>query len=332
MPEWLALFVEQGHLGRTRDEFVFFVFLAHGLERGGLAKPGPFVFEVCADSQLVKFQCRLPGMLNLCTCYLPGDGFAGRHAFAGYHGDDGYPSTQAQWNRVVRLDRFVSQAVGISRSQARALIRRGQITVAGGTVRQPAHHVDTGQAVEHAGKRLQLPQPAYLMLHKPCGLLSATTDPAQNTVLSLLPSPLAARVHLVGRLDKDTSGLLLLTDDGAWSHRISSPKQGCAKTYRAELAQPLVADAEQRLLQGLVLRSEPLPTRPAVLQRLDATQVRITISEGRYHQVRRMFAALGNRVVWLHRERIGGLWLDETLAPGQWRELSGEEREAVLAG
>ena len=230
----------------------------------------------------------------------------------------------------MRLDRFVSQAVGISRSQARTLIRRGQVDVAGGTVRQVAYHVDAGQTVEHAGRRLELPQPVYLMLHKPCGLLSATSDPAQNTVLSLLPPPLAARLHLVGRLDKDTSGLLLLTDDGAWSHRISSPKQGCAKTYRAELAEPLVADAEQRLQQGLVLRSEAVPTRPAELQMLDTNRVRITISEGRYHQVRRMFAALGNRVVSLHRERIGGLWLDETLAPGQWRELTVEEREAVL--
>ncbi len=232
----------------------------------------------------------------------------------------------------MRLDRFVSQAVGISRSQARALIRRGQVSVAGRTVRQAAHRIDLGEAVEHAGRRLELPRPLYLMLHKPRGLLSATTDPAQGTVLSLLPPALAARVHLVGRLDKDTSGLLLLTDDGDWSHRVTSPRLGCDKTYRAELAEPLVADAEDRLLRGLVLRSEPIPTRPAVLQRLGATLVRITISEGRYHQVRRMFAALGNRVVSLHRERIGGLWLDTALAPGQWRELSDQEREAVLAG
>ena len=232
----------------------------------------------------------------------------------------------------MRLDRFVSQAVGISRSQARVLNRRGQVTVAGHALRQAAHQVDAGQAVEYAGSRLELPQPVYLMLHKPRGLLSATTDPAQSTVLSLLPPALAARVHLVGRLDKDTSGLLLLTDDGTWSHRVSSPKQGCDKTYRAELVGPLVADAEERLQQGLVLRSELAPTRPAVLQRLDATHVRITISEGRYHQVRRMFAALGNRVVSLHRERIGGLCLDETLAPGQWRALSRAERAAVLSG
>lgn len=231
----------------------------------------------------------------------------------------------------MRLDRFVSQAAGVSRSQARTLIRQGGISVNGEPTKDAARRVCPGEVVEHRGARLGLPQPAYLMLHKPCGLLSATSDGRQTTVLSLLPPALAARVHLVGRLDKETSGLLLLTDDGAWSHRVSSPAHGCAKTYLAQLAEPLVADAEERLLQGLVLRREKVPTRPATLERLDATRVRITITEGRYHQVRRMFAALGNHVLALHRERIGGLVLDESLEAGQWRELSPVERALVLS-
>jgi len=230
----------------------------------------------------------------------------------------------------LRLDRFVSQAAGISRSQARSLIRRGRVNVDGEPVRDAARHVGEAERVEHAGEVLVAPQPIYLMMNKPCGLLSATSDSEQDTVLSMLPPALAARVHLVGRLDKDTSGLLLLTDDGDWSHRVTSPNHSCAKTYLAELAEPLVADAESRLRLGLVLRSEKLPTRPAALQRLDATHARITITEGRYHQVRRMFAALGNRVLALHRERIGGLFLDETLRAGQWRALSPAEREAVF--
>jgi len=230
----------------------------------------------------------------------------------------------------LRLDRFVSQAAGVSRSQARLLIRRGRISVNGELTKDAARHVDAGECVDHRGEPLALPQPAYLMLHKPCGLLSATSDGAQTTVLSLLPQALAARVHLVGRLDKETSGLLLLTDDGAWSHRISSPAHHCAKTYLAELAEPLEADAEERLQQGLILRGEKRPTRPATLQRLDAARVRITVTEGRYHQVRRMFAALGNHVIALHRERVGGLVLDEELQPGQWRELSPAERAAVV--
>jgi 16S rRNA pseudouridine516 synthase len=230
----------------------------------------------------------------------------------------------------LRLDRFVSQAAGISRSQARSLIRRGRVNVDGEPVRDAARHVGEAERVEHAGEILVAPQPIYLMMNKPCGLLSATSDGEQDTVLSMLPPALAARVHLVGRLDKDTSGLLLLTDDGVWSHRVTSPNHSCAKTYLVELAEPLVADAESRLRRGLDLRSEKLPTRPAALQRLDATHARITITEGRYHQVRRMFAALGNRVLALHRERIGGLFLDEALRAGQWRALSPAEREAVF--
>ncbi len=230
----------------------------------------------------------------------------------------------------LRLDRFVSQATGMSRSQARTLIRRGRVSVAGREVRDVALHIDPEQPVVCEDQLLSLPRSLYLMLHKPCGLLSATSDATQNTVLSLLPPELAARVHLVGRLDKDTSGLLLLSDDGNWSHRVSSPRHACAKTYRAQLAEPLVADAEERLRQGLLLRGETKATRPASLRRLDGNRVRITIVEGRYHQVRRMFAALGNRVLALHRERVGGLVLDPGLAPGAWRELSAEERDAVF--
>lgn len=230
----------------------------------------------------------------------------------------------------MRLDRFVSQAAGISRRQARILIQRGRIHVDGDTIKDFARHVAVGERVEQGGELLELPRPVYLMLNKPCGLLSATTDSHQPTVMTRLPEALAARVHLVGRLDKETSGLLLLTDDGAWSHRVTSPNHQCAKTYLAELAEPLVADAEERLRQGLMLRSEKSVTRPAELTRLDATHVRLTVMEGRYHQVRRMFAALGNRVLALHRERIGGLVLDPSLQPGDWRHLTSTECEAVL--
>lgn len=231
----------------------------------------------------------------------------------------------------VRLDRFVSQAAAVTRSQARILIRKGLVSVAGVCVRDAAQLLGEGEAVSLDGRLLALGGPRYLMLHKPVGLLSATRDDRQATVLTLLPPELAARLHLVGRLDKDTSGLLLLTDDGAWSHRITSPRRHCLKTYVAELAEPLMADAEGRLATGLMLRGERTPTRPAGLQRLGERRVRISVSEGRYHQVRRMFAALGNRVVALHREAIGGLALDPALAPGQWRELSEDERRLVCA-
>lgn len=169
------------------------------------------------------------------------------------------------------------------------------------------------------------------MMHKPCGLVSATRDLQQMTVLSLLPEEVARRVHPVGRLDKETSGLLLLTSDGDWSHRVTSPRHACRKVYRATLAEPLVEDAEVHLANGIVLRNETRPTRPATLDRLAPDQVLIGVTEGRYHLVRRLFAALGNRVTALHRECVGGLSLDDALKPGEWRHLDADECRQVLA-
>lgn len=232
----------------------------------------------------------------------------------------------------MRLDRFLSQAAGISRSQARALIRQGRIAVDGARVRDPGQPLAPSSKVTLDEGDLALPGPAYLMMHKPTGLLSASRDGQQPTVMGLLPPQLIRRVHLVGRLDKETSGLLLLTDDGAWSHRVASPRHHRVKTYRAMLAEPLVADAETRLAEGLVLRNEARPTAPASLTRLGPCEVAIGVTEGRYHLVRRMFAALGNRVTALHRERIGALALDPLLAPGEWRYLDPDEREAVFRG
>ncbi len=229
----------------------------------------------------------------------------------------------------MRLDRFLSQATGQSRSQVRTLIRRGRASIDGVKVRSAASQVVEDQQVTLNGRALALPQGLYLMLHKPCGLISATQDGQQETVMSLLPPAIAARVHLVGRLDRETSGLLLVTDDGDWSHRITSPRHQCSKTYLATLAEPLIDEAGIRLSQGMLLRNETAPTRPARLERLSDRQVRITVTEGRYHLVRRLFAALGNRVVTLHRERVGELLLDSALSPGAWRELSESERRAA---
>lgn len=230
----------------------------------------------------------------------------------------------------MRLDRFVSQATGRSRSAVRGLIRQGRVTLDGDIVRQPAARVSEQADVTLDGAQLVGLQALYLMLHKPAGVLSATCDAGQATVNSLLPLALARRVHPVGRLDKATTGLLLLTDDGAWSHRVTAPGHGCTKVYRATLAGVLVDDADERLAQGLLLRGETRPTRPAQLQRLGPTEVRVAVTEGRYHLVRRLFGALGNRVVTLHRERIGGLSLDPGLRPGQWRALTDAEWRSVL--
>lgn len=231
----------------------------------------------------------------------------------------------------MRLDRFVSQVTGGSRREARELIRQGRIALGDHVVRDTGAPV-LAQIVRLDGEVLTDIGPLYLMLHKPLGVIVATRDARQRTVLDLLPREIARRVHPVGRLDKQTSGLLLLTDDGSWSHRVASPRHRCGKVYRVRLADPLCADAEGRLAAGLVLRNESRPARPASIERLGEREVQVTVTEGRYHLVRRLFAALDNRVVGLHRERIGGLPLDPGLKPGEWRALSQAERDNVLPG
>ena len=226
----------------------------------------------------------------------------------------------------MRLDRFVSHAAGVSRGVARDLVRRGRVQVDGVKIKRPATPISAQANVCLDGCPLAAPRPLYLMLNKPPGVVSATVDDRQPTVISLLPTSLAGRVHPVGRLDKATTGLLFLTDDGAWSHRVTAPRYDCAKVYRATLAEPLAADADARLAAGLMLRGESKPIRPVRLERLSATDVRVEVTEGRYHLVRRLFGALGNRVLTLHRERIGGVVLDPNLGPGHWRELTDDER------
>lgn len=229
----------------------------------------------------------------------------------------------------VRLDYLLSQATDLSRKQAKVEIRKKRVGLAGEIVRDPSMLVDNDTVVEWRGESLGLPAPLYLLMHKPAGLVCARRDERQPTVMDLLPEDLAERLHLVGRLDKDTTGLLLLTDDGEWSHRLTSPRHACAKVYLAELAEDLCEDAEQRFAEGLSLRGEARPTLPAVLERLAPRRARVTVTQGMYHQVRRMFAALNNRVTVLHRQGIGALKLDPALRAGQWRKLRPAELEAI---
>lgn len=229
----------------------------------------------------------------------------------------------------IRLDRLLSQATGLSRKQAGIEIRKKRVQLDGEVVRDPAMQVDVHANVSWRDEAVAVPGNIYLMMHKPAGLVCARQDERYSTVLDLLPPETAQRVHIVGRLDKETTGFLLLTDDGDWSHRITSPRYGCSKVYLATLADPIPEDAGERFAGGILLRNEKSPTRPAELQQLDERHARVTLHEGRYHQVRRMFAALGNRVEELHREAIGELQLDPGLAPGRWRELSVEERDAL---
>ncbi len=222
----------------------------------------------------------------------------------------------------MRLDYFIANATALSRRDAKKAISGGFVQVDDQTCRKAGTPVTPASRITLEGRPLSLPGERYLMLHKPEGVISATTDSQQPTALDLLPTDIRQGLHIAGRLDADTTGLLLLTTDGQWSHRITSPRVQCPKTYRVTLSQPIDATAIARLEQGVALRNEARPTSPARVQQLGDRLIDLTISEGRYHQVRRMLAAVGNHVEGLHRWRIGAIVLDPALAPGQYRELT----------
>jgi 16S rRNA pseudouridine516 synthase len=228
----------------------------------------------------------------------------------------------------MRLDRYLSQVTPLSRSDARSAIRAGRVHVDGVSMLCPAYQVDPGVEVIFDGQPLETPAPRYYMLNKPAGVVCASRDPSHRTVLALFDLVRPDRLHVAGRLDIDATGLVLVTDDGQWSHRITSPVKACGKTYLVTLKHELSDTAALQIEQGVVLHNEEKPTRPASLQKLDETHFRLSITEGRYHQVKRMFAAVGNRVVALHRLSIGPLVLDEQLAAGAYRPLTPDEINA----
>jgi len=231
----------------------------------------------------------------------------------------------------MRLDQYLANGTGtgLSRKDAKRAITGKRVQVNGQLCRSTSANINTGDSVLLDGEPVTLPGELYLMLHKPAGVISATTDSNQPTALDLLPPELARQVHIAGRLDKDTTGLLLITSDGQWSHRVTSPRRDCPKTYRVQLAEPLTAEARQALEQGIQLNGEDTATRPAQVLACSEQEIELTISEGRYHQVKRMLAAVGNHVTALHRQRIGAIELDAGLAPGQFRELTRSEIDSV---
>ena len=178
---------------------------------------------------------------------------------------------------------------------------------------------------------------AYLMLHKPAGTECSQKPSTWPSIYTLLPSPLRMRpnkgavqgVQAIGRLDQDTTGLLLLTDDGQFIHRMGSPKRHVPKVYEVTTRHAIDAGQVTRLLAGVVLEDDPKPVRAAAAEAVAAHHLRLTLLEGKYHQVKRMVAAVGNRVEALHRSRIGGLSLPPDLAPGQWRWLSTQDLDLL---
>ena len=230
-----------------------------------------------------------------------------------------------------RLDKLLADSGHFTRSEARSAIRAGRVTVDGAAARKPEEKFDASQVeIRVDGEALNCTATRYYMLYKPSGVLSATDDPRQKTVLDLLPSALQ-RLGLfpVGRLDKDTTGLLLLTNDGEFAHRVISPKKHVPKLYRAVLdGRPSAADVDA-FAEGLAL-ADGTACLPARLELPEEHVGRVTVYEGKYHQVKRMFAARGYTVLALHREQIGALPLDSALQPGEFRELRPEEIERVF--
>ncbi|MCL4410237.1 MAG: 16S rRNA pseudouridine(516) synthase RsuA [Gammaproteobacteria bacterium] len=224
----------------------------------------------------------------------------------------------------MRIDRFLAETTGMSRKEATKVLHRGEVTLNGEVVKKGAVQVPTDAEVAWNDMALELLGPTYILFHKPVGCICANDDPRHPTVFVYLDLPNPDKFHTVGRLDLDTSGLLLVTNDGQWSHRITSPKHACHKVYRAILAEPIDSSAIAAFANGIKLHGDPALTKPATLEIISETEARVTLSEGRYHQVRRMFAAVGNRVEALHREQVGELTLGD-LEPGEYRHLSAEE-------
>lgn len=229
----------------------------------------------------------------------------------------------------MRLDKFIGHTSELSRSQIHILLRQGVISVNGNVATKGAQHINEHDIVTLHDEQLRPASTRYLMLHKPLGYICANSDSEHPTVLDLLTEPNKKTLQIVGRLDIDTTGLVLLTDDGQWNHRITSPRSECAKTYRVTTADAINPDAIEQFQMGILLHGEKKPTQSAGLQLLDSHSALLTIKEGKYHQVKRMFAALGNRVTHLHRESIGSIQLDANLEAGAYRSLTMEEIKSI---
>jgi len=219
-----------------------------------------------------------------------------------------------------------SQGFG-SRRDCRHLILAGRVAIDGAIHAQPGAEVDPhGLVFAIDGTPWRYRQFAYLALHKPAGYECSHKPHMHPSVFSLLPPQLVARgVQCVGRLDFDTTGLLLLSDDGAFIHRCSSPKHQLPKRYRVTAKHPLTAAQLAALQDGVVLHDAPQPVRALACAQVAEHQLDLTIGEGKYHQVKRMLAAAGNRVEALHRSAVGGFELEAELAPGQWRWLETDD-------
>lgn len=230
---------------------------------------------------------------------------------------------------VIRLDKLLSESGAATRSEARSFIKQGKVFVDGHPVKSFDMKLDPALAtVTVDGRVLSYQKFRYVMMNKPAGVISATEDSAQETAVGLLP-PVLQRQGLfpAGRLDKDTTGLLILTNDGDFAHRLMSPRHKLEKVYLARVDKEIEKEDIEAFLSGITL-ADGTQCLPARLEAAGEDLCRVSICEGKYHQVKRMLASRGKKVLSLHRLSVGPLCLDETLSPGQFRELSQDELEA----
>ncbi|MCL1068396.1 pseudouridine synthase [Shewanella olleyana] len=232
----------------------------------------------------------------------------------------------------MRLDKFVLRSTQLSKLSVISCIESGEVRVNQDVIKDVRYQVHENNLIEYQGKLL-VPRPfRYLMFNKPVDTICSNVDGDYPSILNYLEIDNKDELHIAGRLDADTTGLVLITDDGRWSFNIMKPETHCEKTYRVTLAKPLLQGVAKRFSEGLLLQGESKPTLPAKLEQIevdsayDSTaelQVLLSISEGRYHQVKRMFFAVGNKVKHLHRENIGNLTVD--IPTGTWRYLTIDE-------
>lgn len=228
-----------------------------------------------------------------------------------------------------RLDRFLRANASINRRHVREVLARGRVSVDGVVATDINQVIDIFSHVTLDDETLQKNQRRYVMLNKPTGVVSATTDKKNKTVIDLLDFDYKEQLHIVGRLDFNSTGLLLLSNDGAWSRDLTSPEGKVAKLYTVSLENPILESERESYINafagGIYFEFEDITTLPAGLNILDSHTAEVTLIEGRYHQIKRMFGRFNNKVVTLHRDSIGYLSLDERLSQGESRELTADE-------
>ena len=227
----------------------------------------------------------------------------------------------------MRLDKFVCKSTVLTKPEAVELIKAGQVTVNGAIEVNEATQVHENNDLRLNGDILKARDFRYIIMHKPAGTICSNIDEAYPSLFNHLSVENPSELHIAGRLDADTTGMVLITDDGRWSFNITSPNKECSKVYRVKLSKDIAMDATEKFKAGIKLQGEQNLTRPAALEVLTAREVLLTITEGKFHQVKRMFSAIGNKVISLHRESIGNVKLD--VEEGQWRYLTPKEIKAL---